>query len=68
MTPQVGATFPPGDADALVAAVERVLQDEPSRQAMGAAGRQLAQARYSWDAIARRLVGIYETITPSAAA
>jgi phosphatidyl-myo-inositol alpha-mannosyltransferase len=68
MTPQVGATFPPGDTDALVAAVERVLQDEPSRQAMGAAGRQLAQARYSWDAIARRLVGIYETITAPAAA
>jgi glycosyltransferase involved in cell wall biosynthesis len=27
---------------------------------MGAAGRELAQARYAWEAIAHRLVDIYE--------
>jgi glycosyltransferase involved in cell wall biosynthesis len=29
---------------------------------MGAAGRELAQARYSWDSIGRRLVEIYESL------
>jgi glycosyltransferase involved in cell wall biosynthesis len=29
---------------------------------MGAAARALAQERYSWDAIARRLVGIYDGV------
>ena len=31
-----------------------------SGRAMGAAGRVLAQDRYSWDAIARRLLKTYE--------
>jgi glycosyltransferase involved in cell wall biosynthesis len=43
--------------------VEALLADEPRRQAMGAAGRVLAQERYSWEAIARRLVGIYASVT-----
>ena len=51
-----------GEDDAvLTAAVEGLLADEPRREAMGAAGRVLAQDRYSWDAIAQRLVGIYES-------
>jgi glycosyltransferase involved in cell wall biosynthesis len=29
---------------------------------MGAAGRELAQERYAWDALAQRLVGIYESL------
>jgi len=62
MTPETTVSFPPGDVGALVAAVERLLADEPRRQAMGAAGRRLAQERYAWDAIARRLVDIYESL------
>src|SRR5947209_6438207 len=68
MTPETCVSFPPGDERALVEAVAGLLADEPSRQAMGAAGRELAQARYSWDAIARRLVGIYESVTRKPAA
>jgi len=60
MTPETCIPFPPGDVDGLVAGVEALLSDEPRRQAMGAAGRELAQSRYAWDAIARRLVDIYE--------
>ena len=62
MTPQTSLSFPAGDERALVAAVESLLADEPRRQALGAAGRELAQARYSWDSIARRLVEIYESL------
>jgi phosphatidylinositol alpha-mannosyltransferase len=60
MTPETCVAFPAGDEHALVEAVEALLADEPRRRAMGAAGRVLAQERYSWDAIARRLVQTYE--------
>ncbi len=73
MTPETCLAFPPGDERALVESVAALLADEPRRQAMGAAGRALAQERYSWDAIGRRLVGIYDgvigrTQAPAAAA
>ena len=59
MTPETALSFPAGDEAALVDAVEALLADEPRRQAMGAAARALAQERYAWDAIARRLVAVY---------
>jgi phosphatidylinositol alpha-mannosyltransferase len=68
MTPETCVAFPAGDGAALVDAVEGLLADEPRRQAMGAAGRRLAQDRYSWDAIAGRLLGIYEAVTGGAPA
>ena len=60
MTPETCESFPPGDVDALAAAVESLLADEPRRRAMGAAGRALAQANWAWNEIARRLLDIYE--------
>jgi glycosyltransferase involved in cell wall biosynthesis len=60
MTPETCVAFPPGDVDALAESVESLLADEPRRQAMGAAGRELAQSRYAWESIARRLLDIYE--------
>jgi phosphatidylinositol alpha-mannosyltransferase len=59
MTPETAVPFPASDRQALADAVESLLADEPRRQAMGAAGRVLAQERYGWDAIARRLLDIY---------
>jgi len=59
MTPETCVSFPAGDVDALAAAVVDLVADEPRRERMGAAGRELAQSRYAWDAIARRLVDIY---------
>jgi phosphatidyl-myo-inositol alpha-mannosyltransferase len=61
MTPETCVSFPAGDGAALVEAVDALLADEPKRRAMGIAGRALAQDLYSWDAIARRLIGIYES-------
>jgi len=60
MTPETSLAFPAEDETALIEAVEALLADEPRRQAMGDAGRRVAQERYSWETIARRLVGIYE--------
>jgi len=62
MTPETTVSFPPGDVAALAGAVEGLLADEPRRRAMGEAGRRLAQEHYSWDALGRRLVGIYESL------
>ena len=60
MTPDVGELVPPGDPRALTDAAAALLDDEPRRQEMGAAARDLAVARYSWDDIAERLATIYE--------
>ncbi|HUH14750.1 MAG TPA: glycosyltransferase family 4 protein [Gaiellaceae bacterium] len=61
-TPETSVTVPPGDPAALADAVEALLADEPRREALGAAARQLAIERYSWQDIARRLTGIYESV------
>jgi phosphatidylinositol alpha-mannosyltransferase len=60
MRPDSCVSFPPDDHDALAGAVIGLLADEQRRQEMGAAGRAYASAEYAWDAIARRLVAIYE--------
>ena len=63
MTPETGLLVPPGDPKALADAIVELLEDEPRRAALGAAARKLAQERYSWDDIARRLLEIYELVT-----
>ena len=62
MTDETGVLVPPGDADALAGALIELLGDEPRRRAAGEAARRLAQERYSWDDIARRLAAIYERV------
>jgi phosphatidylinositol alpha-mannosyltransferase len=61
-TPETALSFPAGDVGALADGVESLLADEPRRQAMGEAGRRLAQEHYAWESIGRRLVGIYERL------
>ena len=68
MTPEAGLLVPPGDPAALAGAVVALLEDEARRRTLGAAARELARERYSWDDIARRLVGIYELVTGRARA
>jgi glycosyltransferase involved in cell wall biosynthesis len=41
-------------------AVERMLADEPRREQLGRAARELAVSKYSWDDIAGRLTEIYD--------
>jgi phosphatidyl-myo-inositol alpha-mannosyltransferase len=62
MEPGAGVLVPPGDPAALAEAVERLLADEPRREALGRGARELAQAKYSWDDIAGRLTEIYEQL------
>jgi glycosyltransferase involved in cell wall biosynthesis len=60
--PDIGVLFPPGDHDALAAAVVDVLADEPLRQRRGIAGRELVRKRYAWERIAGQLLEIYEDV------
>jgi phosphatidylinositol alpha-mannosyltransferase len=62
MEPGAGVLIPPGDPAALAEAVERLLADEPRREALGRGAREVAQAKYSWDDIAGRLTEIYEQV------
>ena len=60
--PGIGLLVPPGDHDALAAAVVDMLADEPLRQSRGIAGRELVQSRYAWERIAGQLLEIYEDV------
>jgi phosphatidylinositol alpha-mannosyltransferase len=62
VTPETSVSVPPDDPRALTDAVESLLADEPRREAMGLAGRALAQERYAWPDIARRLEEIYDRV------
>jgi phosphatidylinositol alpha-mannosyltransferase len=68
MTDEAGVLVPPGDASALVDAVVDVLADEQRREATGAAARELACERYSWDALAARLAAVYRFVLERAPA
>jgi phosphatidylinositol alpha-mannosyltransferase len=61
MTSETSVAVPPDDSGALAEAVVGLLEDEPRREALGAAARQLAIDKYSWADIARRLVAIYDS-------
>jgi phosphatidylinositol alpha-mannosyltransferase len=62
MTDETGVLVRPGEPEALADAVVGLLGDEPRRERFGAAARQLAQERYSWDDIGRRLAEIYREL------
>jgi phosphatidylinositol alpha-mannosyltransferase len=59
-TPETATLVPPGDEAALTDAIADVLADEERRVAMGRAARVLAEERYSWSDVARRLESLYE--------
>ena len=63
VTPETGVLCRPDDPDALADALVALLGDEPRRARLGAAARELAQQRYSWRDIARRLASVYELVT-----
>ncbi|HEV7633881.1 MAG TPA: glycosyltransferase family 4 protein [Bradyrhizobium sp.] len=57
-----GVLTPPGDVDALVAALEPLLRDPASAADMGARGRARALEKFSLDAEARRIADVYRTL------
>jgi phosphatidylinositol alpha-mannosyltransferase len=63
LEPEASVAVPPDDVAALVGAVCALVEDEPRREAMGRAAREIAVERYSWPRIARKLEQIYEGVT-----
>jgi phosphatidylinositol alpha-mannosyltransferase len=62
MTDETGVLVPPGAPAALADAVTGLLDDEPRRKRLGVSARRVAQERYSWDDIGRRLAEIYREL------
>jgi mannosyltransferase len=57
-----GMLTPPGDVDALVAALEPLLRDPASAAAMGARARARVTAEFSLDAEANKIADVYRTL------
>jgi glycosyltransferase involved in cell wall biosynthesis len=55
-----GRRVPAGDPWAIAAAVRELLADEPLRRRMGAAGRERALARYTWQRVADGVEQVYQ--------
>ena len=53
------------DADAFAAAVVELFDDRAARRRLGAAGRALMEAEYSWEAAAQRLDALISTLEQS---
>jgi phosphatidylinositol alpha-mannosyltransferase len=61
--PGAATLVQPGDPSALADAVVELLGDEERRVAMGRSARALAEERYAWPDVARRLEEIYEQVS-----
>lgn len=60
-----GRLVKPKSPTEVAAAVNVLLRDEFRRQSLGAAGRDRARARYSWDRIAADTQRIYDRLVPA---
>ncbi|OMC33036.1 glycosyl transferase [Mycobacterium sp. GA-1841] len=61
-----GRLVPPKRPDLLADALNSLLRDDFRRQGLGAAGRDRARSRYSWDRIAADTLRVYDRLEPSA--
>jgi mannosyltransferase len=59
---RTGVLTPPGDADALVAALEPLMRDPDAAAAMGARARQRVLEQFSLDVEANRIAEVYRTL------
>jgi glycosyltransferase involved in cell wall biosynthesis len=59
---RTGLLVPPGDATALAERIIELLRDEPRRRQLGAAGRQLVGARFSFEAQTAAYLRLFEEL------
>jgi glycosyltransferase involved in cell wall biosynthesis len=58
----VGRLVPPGDEQALAAAIGELLADSAAREELGAAAARAAAGPYSWDTVAERTLALYREL------
>ncbi len=63
---ETGRLVPPGDPQSMAEAIGQLLDSEPDRQRLGAAGRSAAESRFSIDAHVDRLLGLYNRMMSEA--
>jgi glycosyltransferase involved in cell wall biosynthesis len=56
-----GILVEPGNVDALVDALERLITSPDERSAMAKTNRRIIEERYSWHQVTEELIGIYES-------
>lgn len=61
-----GLLIPPKDPRACANAINRILRDRCVASSFGAAGRERARSRYSWDRIAADTLAVYKRLLPAA--
>lgn len=59
---ETGWVVPPKDPQALAEAVNGLLEDRDLREKMGQAGRERAQREFTKEAMARKMLGVYERV------
>lgn len=59
---ETGLVVPPGDPQALAAALNRLLEDRDMRNRMGEAGRRRAQTHFSAERMVSSVLGVYESV------
>jgi glycosyltransferase involved in cell wall biosynthesis len=59
---QNGLLIEPGDLDALVQALKRLIDEPETRQQFGQAGRQLVQSEFSIDAMVQGNLAVYQQL------
>lgn len=59
-----GRLVPPKRPDKVAEALNGLLRDEFLRQSLGAAGRDRARSRYTWDRIAADTLRVYDRVNP----
>jgi mannosyltransferase len=57
-----GVLTPPGDTDALVAALEPLMRDPPAAAAMGARARAHVVEKFSLDSEAQQIANVYRRL------
>ena len=57
---KTGLLVEAGDADALAAALIQLLTNDALRRSMGDAARQRVEENFTWEAIARSLLKVYQ--------
>jgi glycosyltransferase involved in cell wall biosynthesis len=57
-----GLLFDPADESTLISAYRALTEEPQLQERLGSAGRKKAREEYDWDAITRKLVGIYEEV------